>query len=230
VKRGDIERFFTALAKAWPHRTGCILIGGAAAVLEGSSRPTSDVDFEVGFGGAVSAEDPDAFAGAVREAESASGVSGQFSEDIAGWSPIALPPYRNTTRLWKSFGPISVRLLEPAIYVLSKLRRGTADDFSDLLIVARRNHGDHGDRRSPRPPRLHTAGLAGAKRHRVPWRRLSALCASSVRSSPRSTRLRAFILRVEYLFNRHGRDIWGPAFDPGTAIALFRRRSSPPRG
>ena len=204
MKRGDIERFFTALAKAWPHRTGCILIGGAAAVLEGSSRPTSDVDFEVGFGGAVSAEDPDAFAGAVREAESASGVSGQFSEDIAGWSPIALPPYRNTARPWKSFGPISVRLLEPAVYVLTKLRRGTADDFADLLVVARK--------------------------HRVSWHRLSVLCASAAKSSPRSTRLRSFIRRVEYLFTRHGREIWGPAFDPLPAITLFRRRSSPPRG
>jgi hypothetical protein len=223
VKRKDIERFFAALAKAWPHRTECILIGGAAAVLEGSSRPTSDVDFEVRFGGAVSAEDPDAFAGAVREAESVSGISGQFSEDIAGWSPIALPPYRNTARLWKSFGPISVRLLEPAVYVLTKLRRGTADDFADLLVVARRNRGDL------RSPWLRTTGLAGARRHRVPWRRLSTLCASSVRSSPRSTRLLTFTRRVEYLFNRHGRDIWGPAFDPLPAIKLFQRQSSVPR-
>jgi len=196
----DIERFFAALARAWPHPTECILVGGAAAVLDGSLRPTNDVDFEVRFGGTVSIEDPDAFAGAVRAAERSSGLAGQFTEDLAGWSPVALPPHRAGTRRWKSFGPITVRLLDPAIYVVTKLRRGAAHDFTDLLLVARKT--------------------------RVGWRTLSLQCAAAVRRSPRSTRLRAFVKRVEYLFREHGRSLWGPRFDPDAAIDLFRTWAS----
>lgn len=198
MTRRDIERFFTALARAWPHPTGCILVGGAAAVLEGGARPTDDVDFEVRFGGSVSVEDPDAFAGAVRAAERASGLAGQFTEDLAAWSPVALPPYRAGTRRWKSFGPIAVRLLDPSVYIVTKLRRGAPHDFTDLLLVARA--------------------------HRVRWRTVSLQCAAAVRASPRSTRLRAFVKRVEYLFGNHGRSIWGPGFDADPAIALFRKR------
>jgi hypothetical protein len=196
----DIERFFTALARSWPHRTDCILVGGAAAILEGGLRPTADVDFEVRFGGAISVDDPDIFAGAIRDAEIESGLSGQFTESLASWSPIALPPYRRGIRRWKSFGPITVRLLDPADYVLTKLRRGAAHDFADLLVVARRNH--------------------------VSWRTLALRCAAAARLSPWSTSLRTFAKRVEYLFREHGLALWGARFDPAVAVALFRKNSA----
>ncbi len=197
MTRKDVERFFSALARSWPHRTDCILVGGAAAALEGSTRPTADVDFEVRFGGAVSVEDADAFAGAVRDAQNASGLTGQFTEDLGSWSPIALPPYRRHARRWKVFGPITVCLLDPVDYVLTKLRRGAAHDFSDLVVVARS--------------------------HRISWRSLALRCAAAVRASPRSTRLRTFVKRVEYLFREHGKILWGAPFNPEPAIALFRR-------
>lgn len=203
MTRRDIERFFTALAKSWPHPAECIVIGGAAAVLDGSTRPTMDVDFEVTFGGVRAVEDPEVFAGALRETMNATGVEGQFTEDIAAWSAIALPPYRSSTRRWRSFGPIKVRLLDPALYVVTKLRRGRTDDFTDLLLVAGRHH--------------------------TTWRDIASACAASVRASPRSTQLRGFMKRVEFLFGRHGRNLWGPGFDPARAIALFRSRSARPR-
>jgi len=193
----DIARFFTALARAWPHRTDILLIGGAAAVLDGSTRPTLDVDFEVAFGKPRSSEDAEVFAAALRQAEAASGVEGQFTEDIGAWSPIALPPWRRSARPWKRFGPIRVGLLDPGFYVVSKLRRGNADDFSDLMLIARR--------------------------HRLNWRQLAGLCGKSVRLSPSSTALRGFVRRVEYLFREHGREIWGTGFNSVQAIILFRR-------
>ena len=192
----DIDRFFKELAREWPHPTEVILIGGAAAVIGGSRRPTFDVDFEVDFGGRRSSEDAEVFALALRKAEDASGVQGQFTEDIGAWSPIALPPWRGSARPWKRYGPISVKLLDTAIYVVSKLRRGDADDFSDLVLVARQG---------------------GAK-----WRRIAFLCGRAVRLSPSSTALRGFIRRVEYFYNIRGREVWGAGFRPEPAIALFR--------
>lgn len=199
MTRRDIERFFTALAKAWPYPAECIVIGGAAAVLDGSTRPTMDIDFEVTFGGVTAVEDPDLFAGAIKETASATGIAGQFTEDIAAWSVIALPPYKSSTRRWKSFGPITVRLLDPAIYAVTKLRRGRTDDFTDLLLVA--------------------------GRHRTTWREIARACAASVRASPRSTQLKGFTKRVEYLFEQYGRTLWGPGFDPKLAVHQFRSRS-----
>ena len=199
MKEKDIKRFFSALARSWPHRTDCILIGGAVALLEGGQRPTTDVDFEVKFGGTRSVNDPDAFASAIRDAESASGLLGQFTEDFSGWSPVTLPSYRGKKRRWKSFGPITVWFLDPPDYILTKLRRGAAHDFTDLILVARKKH--------------------------VSWRSLAMRCAAAVRSSPKSTHLRSFIRRVEYLFRVHGRTIWGKRFDAKSAVDLFQGKS-----
>jgi len=200
VKTRDIDRFFGALARAWPHPTDILLIGGAAAVLDGSTRPTFDVDFEVAFGEPGSSEDGELFAAALHQAEAASGVEGQFTEDIGAWSPITLPPWRRSARPWKRFGPIKVRLLDSAFYAVSKLRRGNTSDFDDLMLVARR--------------------------HRLGWRSLAILCGQAVRHSPSSTELRGFVRRVEYLFQKHGRTIWGTRFDARPAVDLFRRRSA----
>jgi len=198
MKPRDIERFFSALAKAWPHSTDVVIIGGAAAVLDGSTRPTFDIDFEVAFGEPRSVEDPEMFASALHRAEVASGVEGQFTEDIGAWSPITLPPWRRSVRPWKQFGPIKVRVLDPAFYAVTKLRRGTESDFNDLILVARR--------------------------HRLNWRRLAILCGLSARLSPSSTVLRGFVRRVEYLFVEHGKTIWGAKFDSGPAVKMFRTR------
>lgn len=192
----DIGRFFKALAREWPHPTDILLLGGAAAVIGGSKRPTYDVDFEVAFGGRQATEDAEVFASALRKAEDASGVQGQFTEDIGAWSSITLPPWRNSVVPWKQFGQIDVKLLDPGLYVVSKLRRGDADDFADLVLVARKNG--------------------------VGWRRIALLCGKAVKLSPASTAIRGFIRRVEYLFNSRGREVWGAGFQAAPAIAMFR--------
>lgn len=195
----DIDRFFKALAREWPYPTEILLIGGAAAVIGGSRRPTYDVDFEVAFGGRRSSEDAEVFAVALRKAEDASGVQGQFTEDIGAWSPITLPPWRGSASPWKRYGPITVKLLDPAFYVVSKLRRGDADDFADLVLVARKSG--------------------------VNWRRVASLCGRAVKLSPSSTILRGFIRRVEYFFSVRAREVWGTGFRPAPAIAIFRLAS-----
>ena len=197
MTRRDIERFFAALSKYWRTPLDALVIGGAAAVIAGGTRPTIDVDFEATLRDPRRPEDRDLLAGAMTRAEAASGVTAQFSEDISGWSEIAMPPYRGTASRWRQFGSITVRILEPSLYVLTKLRRGTADDLTDLLLVA--------------------------KSSRLGWRRLAATCGEAVRLSPRSTVLGPFVKRVEHLFRVHGTALWGPRFNPDTAITAFRR-------
>jgi len=204
----DLERFFRTLARTWPHPLECLVIGGAAAVLDGSTRPTTDIDFEVKFDGPSAQEDMDAFAGALHAAEAASGIEGQFTQNISAWSPITLPPYRKSATRWKQFGPVVVKRLAPPLYVVTKLRRGNANDWKDLLLVA--------------------------KRHHVSWKSLANLCAVAVRLSPYSTSVRTFRGRTEYLFRRYGSELWGTTFSPDIAIAQFRkgqrvRRGSMPR-
>ena len=193
----DIERFFTALARRWNGSMQVILIGGSAAVLAGSRRLTRDVDFEARAGPVSLPEDDDLLSSAIHRAIADTDVPAQFTENIGAWSEIAMPPYRHSTRLWKRFGKIQVRLLTPALYAVSKLRRGIARDFSDLVFVSQAT--------------------------KLSWRDLARACGASVRLSPRSTRLPPFIKRIEYLFRERGRTIWGPGFDPDAAIALFYR-------
>jgi hypothetical protein len=199
MTRREIERFFTALSRRWTDPLDVILIGGSAAVLAGSLRPTKDVEFEARLGGTAQPEDADMIAAAVDRAIDASGVKAQFSVNIAGWSDVALPPYRDSARRWKRFGRLTVRLLEPSLYAVSKLRRGAAKDFTDLILVGRAA--------------------------RLSWTRVARTCGNAVRLSPPSTQLRPFVNRVEYLFKERGRELWGPRFDPEPALALFRRRS-----
>ena len=199
MTRREIERFFTALSRTWKEPLEVILIGGAAAVLAGSVRPTYDVDFEARPGGPSGPEDGDLLASAVNRATTATGVEAQFSQDIDRWGEVVMPPYRETAQRWRSFGRITVRLLEPSVYAVSKLRRGAEKDFEDIILVGR------------------ATGLS--------WKGLARSAGWSVRKSPMSTLLNPFIRRVDYFFRVHGRELWGERFKADEAMALFRQLS-----
>lgn len=201
----DVVRFFTALSRRWTGSLDVILIGGAAAVLAGSRRMTRDVDFEVRLGLGSQPEDGDGVAEAIRRATLDSGVRAQFAVDIERWSDVALPGYRASARPWKRFGTVRVKLLAPAWYVASKLRRGARKDFDDAVLVGRAT--------------------------RLAWRPVARTLGDAVRASPPSTHLPPFKARCEYFFERYGRLLWGPRFDSAAALIVFRRRSvkRPPR-
>lgn len=67
------------------------------------------------------------------------GVPSNLSENISGWSIVSLPPgYRERVRVLHERENLRVAVLEPADFVMSKLRRGTDQDFADAEFVVRR--------------------------------------------------------------------------------------------
>lgn len=200
MTRREIERYFTALSRRWTEPLQVILIGGAAAVLAGSRRMTRDVDFEARLARRPAPEDGDVLAAAIRRATIDSGVRAQFAVNIGSWSDVAMPDYRTSARTWRTFGAIRVQLLSPAMYVVSKLRRGASKDFEDVVLVGRAT--------------------------RLSWRRAAMALGHAVHASPPSTQLPPFKERVEHLFRRYGRDLWGTRFDPNRALAIYRRRAT----
>jgi hypothetical protein len=172
-----------------------ILVGGGAAVVAGSRRLTRDVDFEARPARRELPGYDDTLARAVNEAMRDSGVDAQFTGELARWSELGLPPYRSTVQLWRRFGGLVVNRLDPAIFVVTKLSRGLARDYADLVYVA--------------------------KVEGVSWRKVARACGMAVQLSPPSTRRPHFIHRIKHLFNAYGRDIWGSTFAPHAAIAAF---------
>jgi hypothetical protein len=67
------------------------------------------------------------------------GVPSNLSENISGWSIVSLPPgYRDRATVLHERKNLRVAVLEPTDFIISKLRRGTEQDFTDAEFVARR--------------------------------------------------------------------------------------------
>lgn len=107
-----------------------LLIGRLALYAYGSHEAhTDDVDAEL----AHDVEEVGAFL-------KHHGVPSNLSENISGWSIVSLPPgYRERARLLHHKEQLRVSLLDPADFVISKLRRGTEQDLADAEFVARRH-------------------------------------------------------------------------------------------
>lgn len=198
-----VARFFQEMARHLSDPIAVLLVGGAAAAVQGRARATQDVDFEIRVASpdSLSAEGVAAArrraTDAVARARAATGIAAQFSEDIDRWSSISLGDYRRHVRRWRRFGPVTVRLLEPAYFAIGKLARGTASDLSDVTAVFRRQ--------------------------RVSWRRAAQVWGEALRRSPLSDAVPLFTRQVEHFFARTGPGLWGRSFRSEAAIALFRR-------
>ncbi|GAB1722909.1 MAG: DUF6036 family nucleotidyltransferase [Nitrospira sp.] len=67
------------------------------------------------------------------------GVPADLTQDISGWSIVAMPPgYRDRATELVSHPGLRIRLLEPVDFVIAKLRRGIELDLDDALYVVRR--------------------------------------------------------------------------------------------
>jgi Nucleotidyltransferase of unknown function (DUF6036) len=110
-------------------RLDVLLIGRLALYAYGSSEAqTDDVDAEL-------RQDVERVGAFLKQ----HGVPSNLSENISGWSIVALPPgYRDRAKVLHERENLRVALLEPADFVISKLRRGTEQDFTDAEFVARR--------------------------------------------------------------------------------------------
>ena len=66
-------------------------------------------------------------------------IPSDLSENISGWSIIAMPPgYRDRAIRILQSDFLEVRVLDPTDFIIAKLRRFTEEDIQDALFVARK--------------------------------------------------------------------------------------------
>lgn len=195
MTRQQIERFFRVLAREFDAPVAILLTGAAAGALWGPARPSLDVDFGVQLRGG--ARRWALFEAAVERTVRLTGIQANYTQDLDRWGAITLLDYRRHTRLYRRFGALTVRLLDPAYWAIGKLTRYLDPDVRDLVSVL--------------------------KAQRVPVDRLARLLGRALRHSPRSVAVTQFRRQTEHFLRTYGRAIWGRRFDAEAAVRLFHR-------
>jgi len=194
----QIDRFLKVLAAEVATPARAYLTGAAAAALWGRVRPSLDVDLglELKRGAKV---DWESIERAVERTTRLTGIPVNIAEEIDRRGMITLLDYKRSSRRYRQFGLLEVRLLHPANWSIGKLTRNLDADIRDVAEVFRRQ--------------------------KVPLRRAASTWGRALRASPASTTQFQFRRNVEHFFRRNGRAIWGGSFDPDAAVASFRRAS-----
>jgi len=198
LKPGDVRRFFEDLNRHVDVPIRILLTGGAAAILQGVERATFDIDFEVALRQAVeksanSHDDWDAIQKAIENTARSTGITPQYAEDIDQWSSIVLPAKKS--RLYRRFGKVEVRILDPGLWAIGKLARYLSTDVQDLRIV------------------LKTA--------KTRPKTMAKLWGTALGISPASNSQRTFRKQVESFLDQHAREIWGAQGDSEKLKRLF---------
>lgn len=199
MKRAQIERFLATLARELDVPGRAYVTGAAAAALWGHARPSVDIDLGLELAG-ESAEGWLRAEAAVARTSRLTGIPASAAEDIDRWGMITLLDYRRTSRLYRRFGRLEVRLLHPVQWAIGKMTRFLDADVHDVAAVFK------GRKVSP---------LSAART----WGR-------ALRASPRSTSQFQFRQNVERFFAQEGPSIWGRSFDAASAIRAFRRAAA----
>ena len=191
-----IEAFLATFARELGQPARAYVTGAAAAALWGRVRPSLDVDLGVELtrksrGGWEPVQR------AIDRTTRLTGIAASVAEDIDRWGMITLLDYKRTSRRYRRFGNLEVRLLHPANWAIGKLTRYLEPDVRDVVEVLRRQD------------------IAAATVARI-WGR-------ALRASPASTAQFQFRRNVEHFFDRWGRHIWGAPFDPDAAGRAFHR-------
>lgn len=128
----DLESIFEllkthALAEKKPLQL--ILLGGLALHYYGmEDRSTIDIDAEIK--GDLTT---------LFHFFKAKNIPADLSENISGWSVIAMPPgYRDRAIEIYQSDFLKVRVLDPIDFVIAKLRRFTEEDIEDALFVVKK--------------------------------------------------------------------------------------------
>jgi hypothetical protein len=197
----EIERFFKGIAKDFNEDATIYLTGAAAGALMGGVRPSLDVDFgvELKAGGAKAWEQLTA---AIEKNKALTGLGSNYDEDIDRWGMITLMDYQKHAPLFKQYGKLKVKVLEPAYWSIGKMTRYLEPDIADMEMVFQRK-------------KISTAVLTGV------W-------GKALKSSPRSASLLLFRKQVEDFLVHSGPKIWGKTFDAVRAIEDFHRSAGIP--
>jgi hypothetical protein len=198
VKPADIDRFFEDLNLRLDRPVQIVLTGGAAGILQGVKRVTLDIDFEITLKAVAAnpSDSPDAWdtvQEAIASSAQATGIAAQYAENIDQWSSIALPAKRS--RLYRRFGKVEVRILDPALWAIGKLVRYLSTDLQDLKTVLKSAN------RSP-----------GA---------VVKLWGTALGMSPASSSQAVFRRQVENFLDQYSREIWGKRQDPKKLKEVF---------
>lgn len=194
MKKADIHRFFENLNLRVKRPVRILLTGGAAAILQGVERATFDIDFEVALKKVADPlHDWDAIQKAIADTARATGITPQYSEDIAQWSSIALPAKEG--RLYRRFGKVEVRILNPGLWAIGKLARYLSTDVQDLRIVL--------------------------KTSKTLPKTMVKLWGTALGISPASSSQGTFRKQVESFLEQHAREIWGVQADSEELKRLF---------
>lgn len=196
MNKRQIDNFFKALDAELKQEAGIILTGAAAGSIYGSSRPSMDVDFEIKLKDSGAAE-WERLESAVKKAVDKTGIYANYSEDIDRWGMITLLDYKKEASLYKKYGKLAVKVLDPAYWSIGKMTRFIDPDIQDMIQVFSK------------------------KRTSVP--RLAKVWGRALKESPRSAALAGFRRQVEGFFNSYGKKIWGKGFDADKAIEQFHK-------
>lgn len=131
VDRERIVRFLKQLGERFRRPGRVYLVGGTTMVFEGFRRQSLDIDltFE------VPPEDHAAFVQAIRALKDELAVS---VEEASPGDFIPLPSgYRERCRYIGRYGQLDVFHFDLYSMALSKVERGTAEDFADVLALLR---------------------------------------------------------------------------------------------
>lgn len=191
MNKRQVERFFKILSELYPKECEIILTGAAAGALYGRVRATLDVDFS------AQAKDWQKFVIAVNKASNQTGILAQYGEDIDRWSSITLMDYRKHTYLYRRFGAVELRLMEPPYWAIGKLSRYLDSDIQDMKLVFRKT--------------------------KTAWQDVARVAGKSLTQSPKSTACFLFRKQVEHFLKTRGRAVWGRSFRVDQAIARFHR-------
>jgi hypothetical protein len=190
MKTADIDRFFEDLSRRVDRRIRILLTGGAAAILQGVERATFDIDFEIAL---KETADWHAIQKAIDDTGRATGITPQYAENIDLWSSIAMPAKKS--RLYRRFGKVEVRILDPGLWAIGKLARFLSTDVQDLRIVLK------GTKTKPKA--------------------MAKLWGTALGISPASSSQGTFRKQVESFLDQHAREIWGAQEDSETLKRLF---------
>jgi hypothetical protein len=139
----------------------------------------------------------DAVQRAVDRTVQLTGIPANVAEEIDRWGMITLLDYKRSSRLYRRWGALEVRLLDPTNWSIGKLTRYLDSDVRDVMKVFR------------------TRKVSAATATRT-WGR-------ALRASPASTTQFQFRRNVEEFLARHGRGTWGAVFDAPRWTRAFHR-------
>ncbi len=196
MNRRRIDDFFRTLNAELRQDAGVILTGAAAGSIMGGLRPSVDIDFEIELRDPGEA-DWERLESAIRKAVEKTGIYANYAEDIDRCGMITLLDYKNRTSLYKKYGKLAVRVLDPAYWSIGKMTRFIDPDIQDMIRVFRKK--------------------------KVPPMRLAKVWGRALKESPRSTALAGFRRQVEGFFRSYGKKIWGKSFDPARVIRQFHK-------